>query len=63
MSAAPGRPKQARTAGEAEGASVNSAPGHPRQARTAGEAEGTSVSLARLPAAAQHRSALHGGLP
>jgi hypothetical protein len=42
---------------------MSAAPGRPKQARTAGEAEGTSVSLARLPAAAQHRSALHGGLP
>ena len=39
------------------------APGHPRQARTADEAEGASVNPARLPEAAQHRSALHGGLP
>jgi signal transduction histidine kinase/ActR/RegA family two-component response regulator len=49
MSAAPGRPKQARTAGEAGGHPVTAAPGRPKQARTAGEAGGLPVSLAWLP--------------
>ena len=36
MSAAPGRPKQARTAArEGEGTPVSAAPGRPKQARTA----------------------------
>ena len=48
MSAAPGRPKQARTAGEAEGTPVSAAR-PPAGARTAGEAEGTPVSAARQP--------------
>jgi hypothetical protein len=56
-------PEGARPEAGGEGTPVSIAPGHPRQARTADEAEGTSVSLARLPAAAQYRSALHGGLP
>ena len=36
MSAAPGRPRQARTAArEGEGTPVSAAPGRPKQARTA----------------------------
>jgi hypothetical protein len=45
MSEAPGRPKQARTAGEAGGLLVGEAPGRPKQARTAGEAGGILVSF------------------
>ncbi len=46
MSAAPGRPKQARSAGEAEGTPVSAAPGRPKQARSAGEAEVAAVDAA-----------------
>ena len=44
MSAAPGRPKQARSEGEAEGTPVSVAPGRPRQARSEAAGEGTPVS-------------------
>jgi hypothetical protein len=56
-------PEGARPEAGGEGTPVTIAPGHPRQARSADEAEGTSVNPARLPEAAQHRSALHGALP
>jgi phosphate transport system permease protein len=63
MSAAPGRPKPARTAGEAEGSTVSAAPGRPKPARSAGEAVPIADLLA-TPYAGRERlwSLLIGGM-
>jgi len=71
MSAAPGRPKQARTEAEGEGTPVSAAPGRPKQARTEAEGEGTPMSAAAsarkhpasMPAPiAWYRALAHSGL-
>ena len=62
MSAAPGRPKQARTAGETEGTPASAAR-PPAGTRSVAAGQGTPVSTAGPPRGAQHRSAQREGTP